>query len=180
MKAVLLYIGTALLQLHKGAFGIKLLGSLKLALPLSITAWCIEKVTQWTITNGEYMGAVLVCILIDWIVGSLYHALKLRDFTLKRNALGLLLKLSMCAGGGILFEIIQMVLHQATFAYESLKIITRLVVILYPAGSAFMNMSALTGGAFPPIGWIKKIKAFNENLDLDRFNNDKKEENEVD
>jgi hypothetical protein len=32
-------------------------------------------------------------------------------------------------------------------------------------------MSIITNGAFPPIGWIKKIQAFNENLDLTQFKN---------
>ncbi len=178
MKAFVSYIGLALLQLHKGAFGVKLLGSLKLALPLSVTTWCLERITHWSISNKEYISGVLVCIAIDHLIGSVYHAFKVRDFTIKKNAIGLMLKLTMCAGGAILFEIIQMVLHDVTFVYEYLKITARLIIILYPAGSAFMNMSAITNGVFPPLGWIKKIKAFNENLDLDKFKNDKKEENE--
>lgn len=173
MKAFTLYIGTALLQIHKGAFGVKLFASLKLSLPLSITAWLIESITSWTVSNKEYITGVLVCIAIDHAIGSAYHAFKVRDFTIKKNATGLMLKLTMCAGGAILFEIIQMILHDVSFVYEYLKIITRLIIILYPAGSAFMNMSAITNGVFPPLGWIKKIKAFNEDLDLDKFNNKK-------
>lgn len=178
MKAITLYIGTALLQIHKGAFLIKLSGTLKLALPLSVTAWLAESMTNWTISNKEYISGVLACIAIDHLIGSVYHAFKVRDFTIKKNAMGLMLKLTMCAGGAILFEIIQMVLHDVTFVYEYLRIIARLIIILYPAGSAFMNMSALTNGVFPPLGWIKKIKAFNEDLDLDKFKNNKKESDE--
>ncbi|KAF2518244.1 hypothetical protein E0W68_09475 [Flavobacterium salilacus subsp. salilacus] len=77
--------------------------------------------------------------------------------------------MSLCAGAAILFEIIHNVVKEATLIYDYLKIVTRLIVILYPAGSAFMNMSALTNGVFPPLGWITKIKAFNKDLDLERF-----------
>lgn len=168
MKTLILFIGTALLQLHKGAFVIKLYGALKLALPLSVLTWVVERFTAWGISNQEYIGGVLGCIAVDHLIGSIYH-LRQRDFTIKRNAIGLVTKLALCAGAALMFEIIQGALREAPFIYEYLKIITRLIVILYPAGSAFMNMSALTNGVFPPLGWMKKIKAFNENLDLDKF-----------
>ena len=168
MGGIKLYIGLALLQIHKGAFMVKLYAAFKLALPLSVMAWLTESLTMWSISNKSYIGGVLGCIAVDHLIGTIYH-FRQRDFTLKKNAIGLITKLSLCAAAVIMFEIIQSVMRDAPFIYEYLKIITRLIVILYPAGSAFMNMSALTNGVFPPVGWIKKMSDFNQNMDLDKF-----------
>lgn len=149
-------------------FAVKMYGCLKLALPLSALGLLINDISNWGVSNVSYIGGVLGCIAVDHIIGSVYH-LRQRDFTLKRNAVGLVTKIGLCAGAALMFEIIQHAMKDAPLIYEYLKMITRLIVLLYPAGSAFMNMSALTNGVFPPIGWIKKIKAFNSDLDLDRF-----------
>lgn len=149
-------------------FTIKIYGCLKLALPLSILGLLSNDIFAWGVGNYNYIMGVMGCIAVDHIIGTIYH-LRQRDFTLKRNAVGLVTKIGLCAGAALMFEIIQHAMRDAPLVYEYLKMVTRLIVLLYPAGSAFMNMSALTNGVFPPIGWIKKIKAFNSDLDLDRF-----------
>ena len=170
-----IYVLKYLLLLHKGGLVIKLKAAFFLALPLSVFTWLISQVTKWSISNSDYIAGVLTCIAIDHIVGSIYHAKKVKDFTLKKNAIGLLTKLSLCVGAAILFEIMHNAVKDSILIYEYLKIVTRLIVILYPAGSAFMNMSALTDGVFPPLGWISKIKAFNKDIDLNRFRDKKTE-----
>lgn len=165
----------SLYLLHKGGFLIKIWAVLKLAAASAIPTWIFVKITGWTVTNSEYVSGVLLCIAVDHIIGSIYHC-KLRDFTLKKNATGLLIKLGMCAASVLLFEVIHNAIIEVEFLYDYLKITTRLVVILYPAGSAFMNMSALTDGVFPPIGWINKIKSFNTNLDLKNLKSDIREQ----
>ncbi|AXG73931.1 hypothetical protein DVK85_06610 [Flavobacterium arcticum] len=171
MNFLLLFTFKHLLLLHNGSIVIKLKSVFLLSLPFSAITWLISEITKWSISNSSYIAGVLTCIAIDHVVGSIYHALKAKDFTFKKNAVGLITKLAMCAGAAILFEIIHNVVKEATLVYDYLKIVTRLIVILYPAGSAFMNMSALTNGVFPPLGWISKIKAFNKDLDLERFSN---------
>lgn len=135
----------------------------------SLPVWIISKIIDWTITNQDYLAGVLICIAIDHFVGSIYHAFKLKDFTFKRNAIGLINKLTLCATAALLFEVIGHTAKDISFIYEYLKTTTRLIVILYPAGSAFMNMSALTNGVFPPVGWIRRIAAFNHDLDLHKI-----------
>lgn len=141
----------------------------KVSTIISIPAWIFIMITEWTLSNKDYITGVLVCIAIDHIIGSAYHLFKKRDFKMGKNAKGLLIKLSFCVGSIILFEIIHDTVRNVPFIYEYLKVITRLIVILYPAGSAFVNMSEITNGIFPPIGWIKKIHTFNEYLDLEKL-----------
>ncbi|OIQ22217.1 MAG: hypothetical protein BM557_02235 [Flavobacterium sp. MedPE-SWcel] len=166
-----IYVLKYLLLLHQGSVAIKVKAVIFLSLPFSGVTWLISQITKWSISNSDYIIGVLTCIAIDHIVGSIYHAVKVKDFTLKKNAIGLVTKLTLCVGAAILFEIMHNAVKESTLIYEYLKIVTRLIVILYPAGSAFMNMSALTNGIFPPLGWISKIKAFNKDLDLNRFSN---------
>lgn len=52
---------------------------------------------------------------------------------------------------------------------DYLLAITRIMVFLYPASSAFVNSSILTSGKFPPIGWIVKIENFNKSMDIRKF-----------
>ena len=144
----------------------KLKAVVKIAALMSLPAWLVTEVAEWSVSNQHYIAGVLACIAIDHLLGSIKHAFKLNDFTFKKNALGLLAKLALCAGAAILFEIIHSTVKDVTFVYEYLQIVTRLTVVLYPAGSAFMNMSALTNGTFPPLGWLKKITTFNKDLDL--------------
>lgn len=169
MKAILLFIVQNLLDIHSGNFLLKIKATALLAFPLGTFTWCFSEIIHWSVSNRGFMAGVLTCIAIDHIIGSFYHAFKLRDFCFRKNIAGLLYKLGLCASSVILFEIIHTTLKDVNWAYEYLKTITRLIVILYPAGSAFMNMSALTNGVFPPLGWIKKIKNFNDELDLEKF-----------
>ncbi|NDI99549.1 hypothetical protein GWA97_10730 [Flavobacterium sp. LaA7.5] len=169
LKSLTFFLAKSLYYLHVGGFFVKIWSATKLSVAVGIPTWFLSKVTGWGVSNSDYIAGVLTCIAIDHVIGSYYHAFKINDFTIKKNAVGLITKLSLCAGAAILFEIIHNVVKEATLIYDYLKIVTRLIVILYPAGSAFMNMSALTNGVFPPLGWITKIKAFNKDLDLERF-----------
>lgn len=159
-----------LLALHAGkTIFLKISGAAKISLAISLPVWMVEMWTHWTVTNREYIIGVMACIAIDHAIGSIYHAFKLRDFTLKKNAIGLLCKIGLCAAAAGMFEVIGNTVKDANFVYEYLKMTTRLIVILYPAGSAFMNMSALTNGVFPPMGWINKMSAFNKTSNLETF-----------
>jgi len=172
MQQLLLFLLKNALVLHSGLLFSKVRAALNIAATLSLPAYLTAKLTEWTISNQAYIAGVLTCIAVDHLVGSAYHAFKVRDFTFKQNVSGLITKLSLCAGAAALFEVIQHVLEGVSFVYDYLKITTRLMIILYPAGSAFLNMSALTNGVFPPLGWLKKIEAFNKNLDLKKINAD--------
>lgn len=170
MHIALVFFIKNLALLHSGlTSACKFKGTFNIATILSLPTAGIAYFSEWSLSNQSYIIGVLSCIAIDHLVGSAYHAFKIRDFTLKKNVNGLLSKLSLCAGAAILFEVIHQTVQEVSFIYDYLKIITRLIIILYPAGSAFMNMSALTNGVFPPVGWINKISIFNTSLDLEKL-----------
>lgn len=175
MTQILNFLINNLLLLHFGSIKFQLKATLLLSAPLSILAYIGEKITNWAITDSDYILAVSACVLIDLFIGIWKH-LKDGDFNLGKLAKGLVLKIGLCAAALITFELMNMIVKEVSLVYDYLKVITRMVVVLYPAGSAFMNMSDITGGVFPPIGWINKIKKFNTDLDINQLKEKSNEE----
>ncbi len=173
MIKLIAYITKHLINIHKGSFLAKIKSTLSLSFSVSPIAYITEKITDWTLENQAYVLFVFGAIFIDHVLGTIIHALVTKDFSLKKNALGLITKVGLVVAVGFLFEGINYIVQEDSFIKSYTIIVLRLSVFLYPAGSAFMNSSILTKGKFPPIGWIKKIKNFEVNMNLDEFKNDK-------
>lgn len=169
------FITANLIAIHKGTVLAKLKSSLFLSLGFSPIAYIIETFTNWSIVNQDYISVVLLAIVIDHIVGSYLHAFVKKDFTFKKNFLGVALKITLVVMVGILFEGLNHITKTNTAVQEYLVLVTRITVFLYPAGSALMNVSVITNGKFPPMGWIKKIQKFNENLEIPKETNNPEE-----
>lgn len=159
------FILTHLILIHKGTLLIKLKSSLSLAAAFSPIAYVTEKIMHWSLANETYIWFVFVAIVVDHYLGTILHLIK-RDFELKKNAIGLITKISLVVAMGFLFEGVNEIVQEDSFVKSYLIITLRLTVFMYPAGSAFTNSSILTKGKFPPIGWMNKFKKFQENLDL--------------
>jgi len=171
---IMYFITKHLYIIQKGVFLSKLKSSGILALTFSPFTYIIEKLTHWTLENQDFILLVFSAIAIDHIIGTAIHLFIKRDFSFKENIKGVLVKLGLVIAMVILFEGINSILKEASFIKSYLQIVLRLSVFLYPAGSAFVNTSIITKGKFPPIGWMNKLKKFNENLDLDAIKKEEK------
>lgn len=176
---IVLFISKHLYIIQKGVFLSKLKSAGTLALTFSPFAYILENLTNWSLAHKDYITLVLGAIAIDHILGSLVHLFVKKDFSFKKNITGVLIKISLVVAMGFLFEGVNHIIEEDSFIKSYLSIVLRLTVFLYPAGSAFINSSLVTQGKFPPIGWINKIKNFNQNLDLTEINPDKKEEEPI-
>ena len=162
-----------LIFIHKGVFLVKIKSSFSLALAISPIAYFAGKIADWTMMNEAYVVFVLMAIAIDHFLGTIIHFFIKRDFSIKKNIIGLLVKIGMVVSIGLLFEgINEMMKQDESFIISYFVVVLRLTVFMYPAGSAFMNSAIITKGKFPPIGWMNKLKKFQENLNL----NDLKDE----
>ena len=132
-----------------------------IALPVAI----LDDFELWIIDNYLYVTGVLIAIAIDHALGTVKH-LVFRTFSIKKNLSGLLIKITFVVFGGILFEFMSIIVHKDIFIKDYLMIVCRLMVFLYPAGSAFMSMNKLTNGIFPPTSWIDRINNITQNLKL--------------
>lgn len=162
---------TSLKAIHDGAMPMQLKASFKMGVLVSVPTFIIEQVTNWSIENYDYIVFVLASIAIDHFLGTLKHAFWTRDFCMKKNIIGICIKIGLVVLVGFLFEGLGIIVKHDTPIKDYLITVTRLMVFLYPAGSAFGNSSVISGGKFPPQGWITKLKSFQANLNPNEFKN---------
>jgi len=139
----------------------------------------LQKALDWYAYNEDYILVVLFTIAVDYTLGT-WKYLKQRDFVFKKNIAGLFTKMFIVLFGALLFEGMNIIIYEDSIIKEYLTIITRLIVFIYPARSAFRSMSFITKGKFPPKSWIDKMDKFEGTLnpqDLGNTNKQKQNEN---
>ena len=164
---ILTLITQLLKNMHEGTIYIKFTSTAILSVLFTPIALLFEASSEWLGANIDYIGLVLGAIAIDHLLGSLVHFFIKKDWSFKENIIGLCKKILLVVAVGFLFEGIGLISEQSFFE-EYLKIVTRLMVFLYPAGSAFVNSSILTDGKFPPTAWLEKIADFSKDLKIKR------------
>lgn len=173
IKRMIKYLLLQFVNIADGDLTTKLVGAFKLGVILTPFIFVWEKLSKWGITNQDYVLVVVSAILIDWFFGVWKH-LKKKTFSFKKNAGGLVLKLALCVGAGMLFEgLNSIVKDSADIIVVSLTIVTRVIVFLYPAVSAWQNIYIVSDERFPPKAWMDKINRFNENLDIKELTDEK-------
>jgi predicted MFS family arabinose efflux permease len=160
------FLVAQLLAIQSSSIMIKTKGAVLLGASLSPFTFMVNKLLHWTTTNSEYVTFVLLAIAIDHILGTMIHAFIKRDFSWKENIKGVMIKIAMVLAVGLLFEGINHIVREDSDVKTYLIIMLRLIVFMYPAGSAFANCSIVTNGKFPPISLLKKFTAFQENLNV--------------
>lgn len=131
---------------------------------------------KWFYENFDYVAIALLLVAIDHLLGSVVHQFYKSDFDWKKNIIGLLIKLSMVVCAGLVFEGLAHITREQDLIYSYLKMITRLIVCVYPALSAMHNMRIITNGAFPPAALVGKFKSFQNDLDLEKLKKRKEDE----
>lgn len=156
-----------------GDLSTKFSGAFRISLAVTPFLFIWDKIVKWGIPNQDYILIVLMAILLDWFFGIIKH-LKKRTFSFKKNASGLILKITLTVGAGMLFEgLNSIVKDSADIVVLSLTIVTRVIVFLYPAVSAWQNIYVVSGERFPPKAWMERINKFNENLNVKEFTDEK-------
>lgn len=166
---ILKFIIANLQILHSGIAADRIIAAVKLATVPAVFATVAEGLSKWYIVNQWFMIYVFFAIAIDHICGTIVHAFIKKDFTWKKNAIGFLVKISFCIAGYSMFIMIHEIFKGIPFIADYFKILIQFIVFIWPAGSAMGNMSIITNGKFPPVGWMNKLEKFQENLDLDNF-----------
>lgn len=155
--------------IHTGTTLIKIKGASKVAFLTSPFAALMYDCHVWFTDNAEYVNFTAFAIFADYVLGTIKHAFVDRDFSFKKNIQGFFLKVFLVLFVGVIFEGFSNIIHQESIIKTYLEIVARLIVFLYPAGSAMSNSSALTDGVFPPSGFMKRIKKFSENANPKEF-----------
>ena len=172
MRILIAYYVKWLVTATSNDYTTSLNAMLKIALPLSPILYITERLFNWYFDNQDYIVIVLGAILIDYVFGTIKHIWFSKDengkhtFTLKGNAGGLILKLGLATAGGFLFEGLSHLTREVTIIETSLSIITRIIVFMYPAISAWENIYIVSGEKFPPKKWMEKLGMYKNTADL--------------
>lgn len=172
---ILSFVVKNLILIHKGTAVLKLQSTLLLSLISTPFVFMSEGVLDWFNLNVEFISFVFGAVVIDHIVGTYVHLYIKRDFELKKNIKGFFMKTALIVVVFFIGRGMVSILGEESLVSNYFRIVMRLMVFLYPAGSALVNCSVITKGKFPPLGFMKKISQFNSNMDLSEF---KKKENE--
>lgn len=158
-----------------GNFIDSIVPTVKLSIVLTPLWFVWQKILDWSLNNQDYMLLVVTAIFVDWALGSVKYLVN-KNFDLGENAKGLITKLGLAVAGGFLFEGVNYLSGDTTFISESLKIVTRLVVFLYPALSAWKNIHILSGGKFPPKIWIDRSNLFYKTMNPKHLKKEEEDE----
>ena len=170
------YILLQFVNIADGDLPTKFLSALKLSLIAYPFILIWDKLVKWGVPNQDYILIVLGAILVDWFFGIWKH-LKKRTFSFKQNAFGLVIKIALTTGAAFLFEGLgAIVKDSADIIIVSLTTVTRVIVFLYPAVSAWQNIYIVSGERFPPKAWMDRINRFNENLNVKELTENKDNE----
>ena len=162
MKTLITFSVKQLVKATQANYAVSLFATVKLSFLISPFVFLYDKLFNWGFDNQDYIWIVLGAILIDWLFGAIKHIFFTHTFTFKKNAFGLFLKIGLVVGGGFLFEGLSHLTKEATIIETSLKIVTRVIVFMYPAISAWENIYIVSGEKFPPKKWMEKLGIYKE------------------
>lgn len=154
---------------HFGTWDMKFLAVSKLSFVPAFLIYGFSRITDWYIMNEWYMSAVLIVVAIDHGLGTWVHWFIKKDWSTKENLKGLFTKVTMAMLGYIIFELMYVIITPVEMVSDYFRVVIQLMVMLYPGLSAMGNMSVITKGKFPPIGWINKFSQFNQSGDLNEL-----------
>ena len=127
-----------------------------------IVIW--DKISNWGLSNQDYILIVLGAIFVDWIFGTLKHIFIVGNFSLKQNAIGLTTKITLATAGGFLFEGLNHIVSGSEYIVSATEIVTRVIILMYPGVSAFENIYIVSGEKFPPKAWMERLTKWKDSL----------------
>lgn len=146
-------------------------GAVILAIPASIVGWFLSLIELNVLADTRFAESLMLLLIIDLVTGIWKH-LKKKDFCWKRMYTGFLQKLVISFLGMTAFNVLGNVreLSELEGLRAYLILCGKLVNVFYVGGSAFNNMFIITGGKFPPVGWMERMKNFNRTADISALN----------
>lgn len=135
-----------------------------IAIAFSLPATVIDSFTNWYISNNTYLTIILGTIAIDHLFGTIVHLFYKRDFSIKKNLIGVSIKIFVVILMGLLFEALSHLTAESDIIFRYLRMTLRLIVFSYPFRSTMRNVYILTGERFPPKVLIDNFENFNKTM----------------
>ena len=84
-----------LVAIHVGGYLTKTKSLLLLSALIAPVPYIIESLTNWVVSNSDYVLFVFGAIIIDHFLGTIIHLFMKRDFSFKKNIIGLIIKVGL-------------------------------------------------------------------------------------
>lgn len=127
-------------------------------------AYILDGVSEWFTFNKQFASFVMLCILINIIVGAWYHH-KMKSFSwelfLKRNTL----MIAVLFVAYTMLEMLRITAGNNLFA-EGFKAVIQVSTLLYPMSKALKNLYILSNKQFPPAFIMERLYNFEKTGDL--------------
>lgn len=124
-------------------------------------AMAISPLASMISGEKDYFMVLTMCVVIDLLIGAMKD-LKLHSFSFLKMLINLIIKVAVAYGAMLLF--LSFANLEEGWAAEWFTLVAKFTVLLYPAGDTLLNMYILTEGRFPPLSFMKRMKAFDEVL----------------
>lgn len=124
----------------------------------------VTGVMNWVDANIAYIDLVMMAIFFDWFLGTIKHALWIKDFDWKLNIKGIIVKTMLIIIVGAVFEGLRHLTIEYTSITSYIVSILRLTVFLYPATSIIRSARVVSDGKFPPKGIYDAIENWSKDI----------------
>ncbi|WP_223560193.1 phage holin family protein [Chryseobacterium lathyri] len=167
-----------LLSIHSGGLGGKIWASLQLAAVPAVGFTISERLSGWYIESYVFIWMLGFALIADLIIGIWKH-MKSGSFSPKMMIMGFCQKIGLVILVYFLTEAFIQIIADADLDSVYFKVATKLMIFIYPAGNALVNVGIITNGKFPPLGFLTKFEKFNKTLDVNVFKQ-KQDEKDID
>jgi len=152
------------------SFKIKLLNSAMFTIMLSPVVYIFDFVRDFLIPEKYFFQTVIFLCLADVGMGIL-KSIKLRRFSMLVLVVGLATKLGVSY---IAIQIFQAFSSPQEFinspdARNYFVLTWKLLIMTYPALSAFNNIFYVSNKKFPPLWWMMRMQNFNKDGDIEKL-----------
>ncbi len=152
------------------SFKIKLLYSAIFTIMLSPVVYIFDFVRDFLIPEKYFFQTVIFLCLADAGMGIL-KSIKLRRFSMLVLVVGLAIKLGVSY---VVVQIFQALSSPQEFINSSdarnyFVLTWKLLIMFYPALSAFNNIFYVSNKKFPPLWWMMRMQNFNKDGDIEKL-----------
>lgn len=158
-----------LLAIHTSGVGSKIWSSFQLALVPAVGMTISERITGWYLESYVFIFMLGFAIIADLVAGIWKH-MKFNTFSPKKMIIGFSQKIGLVILVYFLTEAFIQIIADADLDSIYFKVATKIMIFVYPAGNALVNVGIITNGKFPPLAFLKKFEKFNKTLDINELN----------
>lgn len=158
-----------LLSIHSSGIGSKMWSSFQLAVVPAVGMTISERLTGWYLESYIFIFMLGVAIIADLVAGVWKH-MKFNTFSPKNMIIGFCQKVGLIILVYFLTEAFIQIIADAELDSIYFKVATKIMIFIYPAGNALVNIGIITNGKFPPLAFLKKFEKFNKTLDINDLN----------